>query len=554
MKTLVLKILSSLLLTLLLFSVFKNISYPLMWGDEAMSAVGAGVVLEYGYPKVHGEKNVFYDFLHTDPTIGINQKDDSFAASSSWGQYYYGIIGYLLADFTDDIYAKTGIIRSTYAIMGLLGLLMFVFIAFKLLPDKNTKYVFLCLFILMALLSISLTLHIRQVRYYSLALFLASFIVNLYMYYRFYKPLNIFLFIVLEILALWLLFVCFSPVYFILLLSIGLSELLIFIFQCKKADLKQAIRNVYPLVIIAAVSMIAVIPMMIQVKYFEISAAIAEMFGYTTEMYFKNLAVIFNYFKDQDYLLLAIALKIILLFTIKKKYRENQALCNASAFLTLFFILSCFILPHIPQVIWIRYLIYLHPVLFSFIIFDFIMLVKERSVTKKLSIVVFAVFFFYTLFNGIHNIRGHIYEMTHQSKGPLDYTIPYIKDNFQNTDTLIIATNYEEYSFMYYLNSKVIIGYVGNNLEEDMTYTPDIISYRSQWPRFINLFNYFLQRSSYTPVSFPVFDSPVNDIPELDNTLLPLFNHRFKTQITQDPNTMTYLFINNRFLLNEEQQ
>jgi len=33
-------------------SLFKHISYPLMWADESMTAVGAQRVFEFGYPKV----------------------------------------------------------------------------------------------------------------------------------------------------------------------------------------------------------------------------------------------------------------------------------------------------------------------------------------------------------------------------------------------------------------------------------------------------------------------------------------------------------------------
>ncbi|MEO6131167.1 MAG: hypothetical protein ABIQ02_04925, partial [Saprospiraceae bacterium] len=46
---------------LLLISVFKNISHPLFWADESMTAIGSERVLNYGYPKVHDGKNVFYD-------------------------------------------------------------------------------------------------------------------------------------------------------------------------------------------------------------------------------------------------------------------------------------------------------------------------------------------------------------------------------------------------------------------------------------------------------------------------------------------------------------
>ena len=158
-------------------------------------------------------------------------------------------------------------------------------------------------------------------------------------------------------------------------------------------------------------------------------------------------------------------------------------------------------------------------------------------------LIVFALFFSYTFFNNLHKVKGHVYEMFHQYKGPLDYTIPYIKENFPRADTLVIAANYEEYSYMYYLGSKVIVGYVGNNLEEDAKLVPDIIAYRKMWPHFAGLFNHYFSKAPYEPVSFPIFDSPVNNSPGFDGTKYPLFNHRFKTFLTDDPQQAAYLYI-----------
>jgi hypothetical protein len=82
---------------------------------------------------------------------------------------------------------------------------------------------------------------------------------------------------------------------------------------------------------------------------------------------------------------------------------------------------------------------------------------------------------------------------------------------------------------------------VGNNLEADAQETPDIIAYRKGWQNHLEVFNGYFQRVRYKPVSFPVFDSPVNNIPEFN--FLPAFNHRFRTVLTSDPNKMTYLYI-----------
>jgi hypothetical protein len=127
---------------------------------------------------------------------------------------------------------------------------------------------------------------------------------------------------------------------------------------------------------------------------------------------------------------------------------------------------------------------------------------------------------------------GHIYELSHQYKGPLDHLIPFIKENYEDTDKLIIATNYEETSFMYYLDSKVIIGYVGYNLEKDLEIVPDIVVYRKGWKNFPKIFISFLEKNTYERISFPVYDYKVNNIPDL---IMPFeFKHQFYTLYTQD--------------------
>jgi hypothetical protein len=555
------------LFVLLLLSLFKNISYPLLWNDESMAAEGAKVVLEYGYPKVHGEKNVFHDFRHADPSIAINEKDDAFVGSSSWGQYYYSVIGHKLAENTDDLYTKTGILRSTYALAGLLGMLFLAFIALRFLPGALAKGVFAVLFMLFSLISVSQTLHLREVRYYSLALLLSSIIIGLYIRFRFYRPFNKIAFVLLEAAALWLSFVTWSPLFAIALFSMGVSELCVFVDRYKKTNFAGALRNAWPALVLAVVAITGIIPMMVEFKYFEISNAIAELTGFNNKMYWANVSVFFDHFKKQELLLAAIAMKVFLLCGIKKIRSQHPALFNVSAFLTLYFLASCFFIARIPQDISVRYLTFLQPVLSVIIIFDLFMALYnaqnkkwnkqknikkatvaaagERRITPRMAfpLIVFALLSAYTFFNNLHQLKGHVYEMFHQYKGPLDYTIPYIRETFPRADTLVIAANYEEYSYMYYLDSKVIVGYVGNNLEEDAKLVPDIIAYRKMWPHFAGLFNQYFSRAHYEPVSFPIFDSPVNNIPSFDNVQYPLLNHRFKTFHTDDPQQATWLYI-----------
>jgi hypothetical protein len=150
----------------------------------------------------------------------------------------------------------------------------------------------------------------------------------------------------------------------------------------------------------------------------------------------------------------------------------------------------------------------------------------------------------FLFFNGIKNyeyIKGHMYELSHQYRGPLDYLIPSIKDNYTDTDNLVIATNYEETSFMYYLNAKVTVGFVGNNLAEDAQTVPDIIVFR-KWHRiFVPIFTNFLQQHSYGRISFPVADYPANNLPELN--WAPPVQHQFRTGETSDEQAKVDMYV-----------
>ena len=542
-------ILSVLLFCLLLLSLFKNISYPLLWADESMTAMGTERVLQYGYPKVHDGKNVFYDLRHSNPRLGISENDDAYVGGAGWGQYYYGIIGYKLAEKTDDIYLKTGIFRATFGLAGLIGLLLLGYFVSRFFSDNFTKFAFFSLFLLLELTSVSLVLLLKEVRYYSLVMLLTSIIIGLYSSYRFYKPVNKFIFVSVESVSLWLLFVTFSPVFFIAVLSIGISEIIIWAYQFYKSDIISDTKKAIPIVLPVIISGAGIVPLLSYFKTFEISKAMNEFNGYSSQMYWENVVTAFTYFKNLELLLLAVSMKIFLMFIAKKLFIENNSMFKLSNFFTLFFIISVFTIAKVPNIIYTRYLIYLQPFLSIMIILDFFMLLKHYSISSfrfvnlktAAPLFVFVVLLIYSVIINFQNIKGHVYEMSHIYKGPLDYTIPYIKENFVKTDTLVIAANYEETAYMYYLKSKVVVGFIGNNLMEDSQANPHIIAYRGAWQNFLPIFDAYLQKKRFAGISFPLYDFPVNNIAELNSE--KSIHHQFETLAPVNRETSTALYI-----------
>jgi len=551
-KTRLVKILSYVLGVLLVISVFKNISYPLLWADETMTAMGSERVVKYGFPKAHDGKNVVNDMFCSTPRVGVNDKDDAFIGGANWGQYYYGAIGYKLADSSDDLYKKTGIFRFTFAVIGLLGLFLLAFAMSKFLEDKFYQYLFISLFLLAELISISMVLHLREVRYYSPTLFFSSAIISLYTLNRFYKPFYKILYCLLLAALLWILFNMFSPLYFIFILTIGISETVICVFQyVKDKNLKDTLVACLPGLVAIVLSYICVYPLLGYFKTFEMKKILDNFYHFNSDMYWWHFSNEVRYFGKLELLWLAVFMRIIVFANYKKAFKEKTRIFKVSNFLTLLFVIFLFSVPNIDSPMFTRYLIYMQPVLAVIALFDFTCLLKIYSSASGKSwangavsmVILFTGLFCIPFINNLPFINGHLYEMANQYKGPLDYTIPYIKSNYPKPEDLTIATNYEETSYMYYLKSKVIVGFVGNNLPEDTAFQPDLISYRqSLGSNFEGVFNLYLKRANYTRAAFNAKDIPVNNIPEL-NFDMPVYNHYFQSASTDDEQKMVSLLV-----------
>lgn len=94
---------------------------------------------------------------------------------------------------------------------------------------------------------------------------------------------------------------------------------------------------------------------------------------------------------------------------------------------------------------------------------------------------------------------------------------------------------------MYYLGAKATIGYAGNNLEADAMVSPDIVVLRNYWENFAFIFKTFFKQNVYNKITFPVYNSPVNNIPELDWD--PPFQHQFKTDKMEDNDLKAAVYV-----------
>lgn len=563
---------SLLMLTLLfLISLFKNISYPLLWADESMTAMHGERVLEYGYPKVHGGKNVLYDLRHPNLRLGIDEKTDAYIGGANWGQYYVAALGVKLAQMSKDLYVKTAILRIPFAFTGLAGLALLAFLAVQFFDKSPSRAGFLSLFALLELISVPLVLHLREVRYYSPTLLLLALVIFIYARYNLLRRGGYKAYCVLLPFFLVLLYLTFSPAYFICIVSIFIFDSLSFAVRlwvdkngvlagsfaafCK-ARSKEYLKNELPLI----VSLLAVAPLQSFFKTFYIAEEMAKfnkkLFGISPlNMYLENLSTIWRFFTSFDLLYLALLLKAALLLSFLGQSPRDRPTADRrkflfSSFLTTLFVVYFFAIPRIPNALFTRYFIALQPVLTVIILLDAALLYKTIwpwrfagvSLGRILLPLVSAGFIVGDIAHNMPYLKGHVYELFHQYKGPLDYVIPFLKETYEDPDKLVIATNFEETSYMYYLDAKVIVGYVGNNLREDAQMVPDVIVYRAGWDNLdIGIFRNFLRRSHYRKLTFPVVDYSFNNVPELN--LSPDSKHQFNTLETDDDNLKVLVFL-----------
>ncbi|MBI4945431.1 MAG: hypothetical protein HY840_03415 [Bacteroidetes bacterium] len=548
-----LKYLIAILFFVFCFLLYKNISYPLLWNDESDTAMTATQVLKYGYPKVHDEKNII--FLPDDPSwIGYKKSYDMNIART-WGDFYFATIGVALAEHVDDIYLKSALVRIPFATAGLAGLIIFVVGFRRIFNNKSSYEKFVAAFILIELCSVALFLHIRTVRYYALLIFITACFFYVFIQYFLNNRYSFKKYLILMILVLFFAYQINFVAFPSFCLTIGIYEAFqraFNIFGDRKdkknlffetwRQLKITFKNLSPMLI----AVVLISPFVLFFETFENAAKATAYYGLDFHRYLENLKRIVLIFKVQEFFYAAVfvkTLQLIIWYAKRKEQKRNQKeslqeinLEKLSFFMTLFFICFSLMVAKMP-LLWERYFIVLQPIMIlilltdTIIIFNYISSHVQKTNAKFMRLaftIALIISFSINSEAKINYCKSYFYQITHQYKGPLDYLIPYIKANYKHPDSLVIATNYEELSYIYYLGCRVTIGYINKNIQEDLKYQPDIVIFRKKWGHNPQYFNQLVQKAQYKRVLFPVFDYPVNDIAELDYFI----QHQFKTRLT----------------------
>lgn len=548
---------------LLIYAVFlfKHISYPLMWADESMTAVGAQRVLDYGYPKVHDGRNVFYDLRHDDMTLGIDKKTDAYIGGAGWGHYYFTAPFVALSQFVSDLYLKTAMLRIPFALAGLAGLLLLLWTGTRSLERRLDRLAVALLFVALEFPCVTLMLHLREVRYYSLQLLLTSVALSAFAAHHLFHTIRYRVYAVAVVCLVPLLFLTFSPASLAFCVTVCLylgGEWACSTIKQGRENRSSALARLKPLYPVLA-SLVLVAPLAWFFRTLYISRKLEEFYHYSLATYLENVYIVWGYFAQFDIIVFAVAAKLLLLL-FRRNLRGDAALHPAlklSLLLSVYFVVHALLIGKIPNRLFTRYFITLQPVLVLTFALDLLILarlalgrnVRRRTASAAVVTMLLAGSIGWAYSQNWELIRGRLYEISHQYKGVLDFVIPFIRERYERPDKLVIATNYEESSYIYYLGSRVIVGFLNPDFRPDLLEQPDCIVYRRFWVNFTSrsIFDGFLRRDAYEMVRFPVFDYGFNNIPETVhwtpergwNTRL----HLFGTVIADDPRALATVFI-----------
>ncbi|MFA5143678.1 MAG: hypothetical protein WC522_05895 [Candidatus Omnitrophota bacterium] len=529
-----------------IFSLFKNIQYPLLWNDESETAMYAKRIMQYGYPKIHDGKNIVWLSELPDKGMGLDKRRDS-PDALVWGQYYFAAIGEFFAAKTEDVYLKTAFLRIPFAAAGLAGLFIMAMSVIRLFGKSAVeKLIFLNAFFLFALASVALTLHLREVRHPALVVLLSAAAFSIYFDYRFFDKIKSAIYFIGLTLCLFLLYHVLHVVFFVFLGSIALYE---FIAMLRERNIRRFLGNIAPVI----TAFVLVMPFFMLCQTSAFGKAYRLLYAAYIPSWAAQVSGILSFFRQYELLYVVLAARALFICSwfyfsqrgrsFEKPVRQKMQVSN---FLTLFFIVYLSMIAVFPHaIIFERYYILLIPVAAIILLLDifgtFDLFSGLEAGTRRYVKWLYAASILAILVvnspDRIDHIKGHAHELLHRYRGPLDFAIPFIKSNYKNTADLVIATNYEELAYMYYLGSKVIVGFVGNNIEEDAKMRPDIIIFRkSRSPAYLPVFKKFIAGGRYERVSFPVFDYFVNNIPELKS-------HLYLTPDCGEPDKSLDLFI-----------
>jgi len=508
--------------------LFGRLSHPLFWYDESETAMFGRRVLEYGYPRVHGPRNTIYSLWHRSG-VGLHEATDSYTGSP-WLQYYVAALGEVFAARVDDPYAKTLRVRLPFAVLGALGLALLVAAVLPAVGGSPARRLgFAAALFLLFGYSVSLVLHLREARHYPLTLLLTAAALWVYLRRQVFGRLGPAAHAAGLGLALFLLFHTFFPAFAVLCAAMALH------LGWRAARGRGSPRELLPLALAAA----AVAPGLAFFDFLAQTRGWVEQWG-AHSSYLGNLGFIAWFLARYELLVPALLMRVaaegLAAGGAPPGGPEPAQRRQIARILLLVAVTWALLLARTPF-LFERYFVVLGPLLAVMLALDAIGvaegLLRARGRARRiagLAASLAALGFIGSIAVRAPDFAGRLQELRVPYRGPLDFVIPYLAETHPEPSALVIATNYEETAFMYYLGSQVTVGFYGAELERDLRIQPDVIVPRP-WPEQIEVLKELSQRAAYRAREFPVTNLWWNNVPSLAPRGARRAAHRFRTPL-----------------------
>lgn len=514
--------------------LFGNLSHPLLWNDEGETAMYAERILDFGFPKVHDGKNVVYE-LPPPSTVATKEGSDAYVGSP-WGQYYYATLGALWARGTPDIFEKTFRMRLPFAVAGAAGVFLWLLALLRLFPKSARPWVGATyLFLLCG--STWVVLHLREARHYPLALLLVASLLFLHVG-RIARPASPQRGYAASLaVLLFLLFNVFPLPFAAMAAMLGIGELLL-----PRPGEGSALARAWQTLVPVAVAGVGAL---VVATYFEMGTTAAHLKHSLLGLhfsFFEHLRVLLGVLHAHAFLAAALVAKIAAMACVRswpeaasdELARARQATSDRLWLLVVAWFLTTAWMPLSYE----RYVLPLAPVLVGALLLDgSAVLGALRSRTNHTLGLASCAGFLVALVaveaatfaaKGTWLV-GRMREIASPYQGPLDLVVPWILTHSERPSELVIATNYESTVLMYYLGSRVTVGFARANMPADLETQPDLIL-----PRATELdrgpLARLASRAAYEEVVLPVADLPCNNVPQLLPSRFDRMTHRFATE------------------------
>jgi hypothetical protein len=512
-----------------------NLGHPLLWSDEADTAMFGTRVIEHGYPKVHGPRNVVYQF-GPNVALGIDERTDAYIGTT-WGHFYFAVPGLLWAARTDDPWRKTARARLPFALAGAAGVgLWIAALAPALGPDPRRRLRFAALFVALAALSVSLLLHLREVRYYALLVLIGGALARVTLRRSVYGTLGGLRY-ALELAALLvLLFHTFYAAFFAAAPLLALERAL------AAWRGRGRWRDLAPFALAAAL----VAPALVFFETFAIAGEFARDLGLGPRAWAANAGAVVLHLLRHEMLAPALLARAAVAAARVGPVAARRAATGLLAFAAGYVAIGA----GNPLALE-RYFVALSPLLLGAFLLDAFSLVEGLPARwpalprRRAAAAVAAALACATAglrAPGFAEVAGRLRELRVPVRGPLDFAVEWIRERYPDPESLVIATNYEEQALMYYLGAHVIVGSNLNNLRADRALEPDLVIPRRRWPRSLRELGPLLARGEWEAVRLPVHDTHWNNVPALSRSRFVPDPHRFETPATDDPDAQLVIY------------